>query len=197
MSILERLSLVVFALLVGGPLLHYYWSQPENQAPKPEPQASQIESIAHRRVEFVDLVQRMPVCVMKDDLEMRKAIRAARISVDSFVDMLNSPAGDQHGFNVRARITEKKSCRGEVHVWLDPPVRLEGEFFMGTVGCSTGISGADCGDLLAVPKYQITDWMFIENGKLVGGFTYRVARSRLSAKARCQLDREAGFCVGK
>ena len=40
---------------------------------------------------------------------------------------------------------------------------------------------------------DITDWMYIEDGRLIGGYTTRLLRERMSPEERKQLDASAPY----
>jgi uncharacterized protein YegJ (DUF2314 family) len=44
------------------------------------------------------------------------------------------------------------------------------------------------GDKIKVRKDTISDWMYVENNRLVGGYTVRILRNRLSLVQRKALD---------
>lgn len=49
------------------------------------------------------------------------------------------------------------------------------------------------GQELAFEEEDVFDWVVNQNGCMHGGFTMRVARSRLSAEAQRDFDRQAGI----
>jgi len=51
------------------------------------------------------------------------------------------------------------------------------------------------GDSVVVLKDEITDWMYLDNNVLKGGYTIREIRNRLSKEEQLQLDKELGFKI--
>ncbi|MFN8443120.1 MAG: DUF2314 domain-containing protein [Caldilineaceae bacterium] len=51
------------------------------------------------------------------------------------------------------------------------------------------------GDEVTVPISSITDWMIIEDGKLIGGYTIRVLRNRMSETEREAFDKDLDFII--
>ena len=51
------------------------------------------------------------------------------------------------------------------------------------------------GDTIRVPQSALSDWLVIDDGRLVGGFSIRVLRDRLPAKDRAEFERSAGFRI--
>jgi uncharacterized protein YegJ (DUF2314 family) len=46
------------------------------------------------------------------------------------------------------------------------------------------------------PK-EISDWLYIDNGKLVGGYTVRAHYNELSPQQKQEFDRDADFKIGQ
>jgi uncharacterized protein YegJ (DUF2314 family) len=121
------------------------------------------------------------------DEQMRKAVREARRTVGIFIAALKNPAKGQHDFEV------KKPCLkdGEVeHLWLSN-VEFSGNRFHGIVdNHPKAIKGLKFGDRVSVNPSEISDWAFVDNGKLVGGYTIRVLSQNLSPKRRKEFENE-------
>ena len=50
---------------------------------------------------------------------------------------------------------------------------------------------------MAVNPDEISDWSFVDNGHLVGGYTVRVIYAELSPQEKQDFEKEAGFHVGQ
>ncbi|MEM6798359.1 MAG: DUF2314 domain-containing protein [Planctomycetota bacterium] len=108
--------------------------------------------------------------VADDDPIMVKAIDDARATVDQFIAALKSPKPAQNGLSVKALVEEGET--GE-HMWLTSLSYADG-VFTGTINnAPAALTSIKFGDQFTVPKDEISDWMFIEGGKLVGGYTIR------------------------
>ena len=53
------------------------------------------------------------------------------------------------------------------------------------------------GQLVSVNPNEISDWLYIDNGKLVGGYSVRVLYSELSPQDKQEFDRAADFKIEK
>ena len=51
------------------------------------------------------------------------------------------------------------------------------------------------GDSLEIQRDKVSDWMYIKNGKLVGGYTIKVLYNKMSKKEREQFKNEVGFDI--
>ena len=103
-----------------------------------------------------------------NELEMEAAIARARREVDSFVSELTNPTGTNHA--VKAPIED----RGETgHFWLSNVSFKNGEF-TGTIDNEPGMVGnVKLGQSWTIKKSDISDWMFMRDGKMHGNYTMR------------------------
>ena len=122
------------------------------------------------------------------DAQMRQAVREARRSVRVFIAALKNPSKGQHDFEVKKPFMKD----GEVeHIWL-ADVEFKGNRFHGLVDNHPHkIKGLKFGDRVSVNPDEISDWVFVENGKLVGGYTIRVLSGNLSPEERKNFENEA------
>lgn len=126
----------------------------------------------------------------EDDPRMTAAIEKARETVDEFITALDSPTPTQSGFSVKIEITEGEN--GE-HMWL-VPVRFENGQFHGTLNNEPDIvKSVKFGDEVSAAKDEISDWMFVEDNVLKGGYTLRVVRDGLSDEERAAFDASMPF----
>lgn len=51
------------------------------------------------------------------------------------------------------------------------------------------------GQIVSVEPKEISDWLYIDHGKLVGGYTVRVHYNELSPEQKKKFDREADFKI--
>lgn len=129
--------------------------------------------------ERTDIVQ-----VADDDPVMTKAIADARASVSDFIAVLESPQPGRQGMAVKVKFEE-----GDVseHIWLSQVTHADG-VFTGTIdNVPEGISSVAYGDRHEVPAEEVTDWMYLENGKLKGGYTIRALIELTPPDQRPQL----------
>ena len=58
---------------------------------------------------------------------------------------------------------------------------------------AVGLQCHSPGERVTIATGAIADWMFVENEKLVGGFSLRAIRDRLSGEARKQFENSMWF----
>ena len=78
-------------------------------------------------------------------------------------------------------------------MWL-APVRYDGKSFHGSVSnVPRTVKNVREGQPAVVLATEIGDWMYLEDGKVVGGHTLRVLRETLTPRERAQFDQEVKF----
>ncbi len=103
-----------------------------------------------------------------DEQEMDAAIARARSEVDSFIAELSNRTGTNHG--VKAPIEDGGETE---HFWLTDVSFRNGEF-KGTINNDPGIVGnVQFGQEWTIGKKEISDWMFMREGKMHGNYTMR------------------------
>ncbi len=136
------------------------------------------------------------ISVEGDDPEMTAAIAQAQATLDQFIADLQAPKQGQTYFSIKARfaVPGGQPVTYE-HMWLYN-VSYGSSEFTGQLG-NEPVHRTDLvlDQTLTVPRADVTDWMIIQDGVLVGGYSVRLLRSRLSAAEREQFDREAGFII--
>jgi uncharacterized protein YegJ (DUF2314 family) len=127
------------------------------------------------------------------DAEMKQAVRQARKTVGTFITALQHPTGRQHDFEVK-----KPFIQGDKkeHIWL-ANVTYSGNRFHGYVdNTPREIKGLKFGQRVSVNPDEISDWAFIENGNLVGGYTIRVLSNGADPALQAKAEREGNFRIG-
>lgn len=136
---------------------------------------------------------RAPVTyVADDDPKMLAAMKKAQESTDEFIAALNSPSANQKMFSVKMPVTDGETTE---HMWV-MPVRFEGGSFSGKINNQPDkIKGVKLGQTVQVAKDEISDWMYVEGRKLVGGFTLRVLRDQMPESERADFDKSVPFVI--
>lgn len=130
--------------------------------------------------------------VADDDTRMNAAIDKAHSTVDAFIAALKMPKPSQSAFAVKMPFTDGGKIE---HIWLSP-VTYDGSNFHGTVSNEPeDITTVKLGQEVSVSLSNISDWMYIEDDKLVGGETLRVLRDTLSPAERAEFDKSVPFVV--
>jgi uncharacterized protein YegJ (DUF2314 family) len=132
--------------------------------------------------------------VPNDHAAMHHAVIEARKTVGRFIIALKHPATGQQDFEVKKPFIQGNQVE---HIWLSD-VRFVGNRFQGQVDNQPRkIRGLKLGQLVSVNPNEISDWLYVDNGKLVGGYTVRAHYDELSPQQKQEFDRKADFKIGK
>ncbi len=103
-----------------------------------------------------------------DEAEMDGAIARARNEVDAFIAELSMPTGTDHA--VKAPIHDSGETE---HFWLSDITFKNGEF-SGTINNDPGlVSNVKLGQKWTLKKTEISDWLYMKDGKMHGNYTLR------------------------
>lgn len=115
------------------------------------------------------------VMVDADDAEMRAAEQVARDNLDEFIGALKNPAPGQESFAVKVKFVDGDDVE---FMWLNE-LRIEKGNFVGVVNNDPQlVANVAIGDQRTVTPEEVTDWLFIDNGKMRGGYTVDVLMRR-------------------
>ena len=132
--------------------------------------------------------------VKNNHAQMHRAVIQARKTVATFITALQHPLAGQQDFEVKKAFRHGNEVE---HLWLSD-VRFSGNRFHGRVdNVPQKIQGVKVGDLVSVNPDEISDWAFVDNGKLVGGYTIRAYYNELSPEQKKQFDQAADFRIEK
>jgi uncharacterized protein YegJ (DUF2314 family) len=105
--------------------------------------------------------------VPSSDAEMAGAIAKARATLPTFWASYEAPKPSETGHSLKVRFPAGRN-RGE-HIWMMDVKRLPDGGFSGRFGnAPRDLPGKREGDLAEFRDADITDWMFMRNGKIVG-----------------------------
>lgn len=132
-----------------------------------------------------------PVSAFSDaDPAMNAAIKEARKTLPDFIVALEENAPLREMFGVKTKVQDQF---GGAHVWI-VNVTFENDMFTGTlVNTPRFVRSVAVGQTLQVSRHKISDWSYVENGKLVGGYTMRVMLAELSEDERRELEEKCGY----
>jgi uncharacterized protein YegJ (DUF2314 family) len=128
---------------------------------------------------------------------MNAAIEKAQATLDQFLTALASPKPSQTYFSVKARFPYPNGSGGTSyeHIWLDNVSYTDGQF-SGLIGNEpVEVTSLHLAQKVTVPKADITDWFIIDNNHMLGGYTVRVLRDRMTNDERQKFDQEWGVVI--
>jgi uncharacterized protein YegJ (DUF2314 family) len=115
------------------------------------------------------------------DAELESAIRQARDSLDTFITKLATPHPDRTFVAVKVRFYPPSESPQDI--WVDNVTYNDG-IFRGNIGDDIPSLKLEAGEKIKLDEKDIVDWMMVEDGTLVGGYTIRLAVQRMSPEER-------------
>jgi uncharacterized protein YegJ (DUF2314 family) len=129
--------------------------------------------------------------VRADDRDMAAAINAARQSVGQFIDAFAHPKPSQRAFLIKIAFSKGSAVE---HLWI-ADLDFHGQTPTGTVADTPATVNLKFMERVQIDISKLSDWMYVDNNKLVGGFTTRLLRKRMSPSDRKEMDAKCGFTI--
>jgi uncharacterized protein YegJ (DUF2314 family) len=125
------------------------------------------------------------ISVDGEDAEMLAAISQAKESIESFLQAFFNPKPNQESFLLKVAFEHQT---GREHIWL-ADLDLNSTPPTGVVANETEIKGLEFMSRTEFSMGNITDWMYLEDGFLMGGFTTRLLQAREAKTQKKGLKR--------
>jgi uncharacterized protein YegJ (DUF2314 family) len=135
---------------------------------------------------------RLPRADDPADAEVAAAMAEAQETLDDFLGALESCSPSQSHFSLRVWLVSE-DAEGDVETarelaWLDD-VRWDGVRFRGRLNREPAlVKGYARGDEVRVMRGAVADWLYIDSGRAVGGWTIRLLRKRMTPGQRAKFD---------
>lgn len=131
--------------------------------------------------------------VADDNEQMNRAIILAKQTVGEFDHALLSQDTALKSLAMKMRFETPEG--GGEHIWLNQITKRDKKYYGVIANVPALTTKVKLGDSVEIPKDKISDWMYVQNGKLKGGYTIRALRDQLSASEQKAFDAENGFDV--
>lgn len=130
--------------------------------------------------------------VTDQDRAIEQAVMRARKSMGFFVAALKAKKPADKGFEVKKAYVDGDKVE---HLWVGE-LTFDGKNFQGKINNRPhDVRTVKLGQKVTVAPREVGDWMFIKDGKLIGGYTTRVLYSRLSPAEKAEFNKEADFKI--
>ncbi|MBL9149475.1 MAG: DUF2314 domain-containing protein [Phycisphaerae bacterium] len=137
--------------------------------------------------------KRKIVNVDAEDKAMNAAIAEAKRTLPTFLRAWERPKPNQESFLLKVEFFGDDDEATPEHIWI-ADLAYEGDDLVGTVANEPQTPGLSYLQRVTIEDLEcVTDWMYIENGRLVGGFTTRAIRNRLSPKERAAFEKAVPY----
>ena len=132
------------------------------------------------------------VHVADNDKAMEHAVEHAQRSLGFFMAALHANKPGDTTFEIKKGFVDGDKCE---HLWINR-VTYDGKIFHGRINNRPlEVNNVHLGQRVTVTPREVSDWMFLKNGKLMVGYTTRVLYARLSPEDKALFDKEADFKI--
>ena len=123
------------------------------------------------------------------DEQTEAAIHEAKASFEKFIEAFCHPTEQQKNFLVKVVFDEGEHRE---HIWL-ADLDFGDKKPSGVVANEPNLPSLKFMQRVEFEPSYISDWMYIEDGYLVGGYTTRVIRDRMTPDERMRHDAQAPY----
>lgn len=132
--------------------------------------------------------------VGQDDIEMNEAIQQSRNTFTDFRMAFSALDTFNTEFGVKIPIHAETEVENE-HMWLSDIHLRENEFYGVISNFPEFTSKVKLGDTIKIDSTLISDWMYLRNGKLKGGFSIHLLYKRMTRQEQKEFDSICTFRV--
>jgi uncharacterized protein YegJ (DUF2314 family) len=130
--------------------------------------------------------------VSDDDKQMDRAVENAQRTLGFFMAALHAKHNGDTVFEIKKGFIDGDKVE---HLWIKR-VTYDGKNFHGEIdNRPQDVNNVHLGQRVTVAPEVVTDWMFLKDGKLIGGYTTRVLYARLSPEDKAEFDKQAEFKI--
>ena len=126
------------------------------------------------------------------DAEMNTEIEKAKQTLPQFYKALESKNRNYDGFGIKMTFPYDK---GNEHIWVNSLFKKKNEYFGIIDNLPEFTSEVKQGDTVKIESDRISDWMYLKNSELEGGYTIKLLRLRMTIKERANFDKVSGMII--
>lgn len=131
--------------------------------------------------------------VTQEDIAMNLAIDKAKKTIDVFDKVFVSKNSSCTDFAIKKKYLTPDG--GGEHMWIAAITLFNGGYKGIINNDAEATTEVKYGDTVIVRKEEITDWMYLDNNVLKGGYTIRALRDRMNKEEKIKMDKEMGFRI--
>jgi uncharacterized protein YegJ (DUF2314 family) len=131
------------------------------------------------------------IAMLPHDPEMLAAIQQVRASMGTFLNAFAAPTAKQSSFLVKVAFLKDDIVE---HIWL-ANLEFNGAKPTGTIAHPPRRKDLKLEQRVEIDLNYLSDWMYVEDGKLVGGFTTRLLRKRMTPEERTRANAESSYRI--
>lgn len=108
------------------------------------------------------------VIIDNDDKEMATAFKKAKNSIGYFLSHYKNPADNEEHFAVKYKVVDGDNSE---YFWLTNIMVKDGKFTGTLNNVPNNVKNVKMGQKIHFVEKEITDWLFLRDGKMFGNFT--------------------------
>jgi len=128
------------------------------------------------------------------DVEMEAAFSDARNTLYIFIEQIGTPHPARTFVAVKTRFFPLDNSPQDI--WVDT-VTYSGGLFHGSMGDDIPSLRLYLGDEVDVKPEDVLDWMIVEDGKLIGGYTIKLAYERMTPEEKQNFLKTLDYSLGE
>jgi uncharacterized protein YegJ (DUF2314 family) len=130
--------------------------------------------------------------ISDNDKQMDRAVENAQRTLGFFMAALKAKKDGDTVFEIKKGFIDGDKVE---HLWITR-VTYDGKNFHGQIdNRPEEVNNVHMGQRVTVAPQEVSDWMFLKDGKLIGGYTTRVLYARLSPEDKAEFDKHAEFKI--
>ncbi len=132
--------------------------------------------------------------VSSPDADMNAAMQQAQKSLPSFIKALQAPSATQSEFALKARFPYGGGKDAE-YMWVNGLTYANGKFQGVLDSTPQHATNYHAGQPVTVETPDVADWVIIDAGKLLGGYTIIALRNRMTPGDKLAFDSQFQFSI--
>lgn len=124
-----------------------------------------------------------------EDEGMNAAIKTARKNFNVFLDVFEDKKNPQYYYSIKVAFEANIEIE---HIWLTDITKKKSKLFGKVGNVPEYVKNIELNQSIEINSKWISDWFYIKNGKLIGGYTIRVLRDRMTPSQRRDFDLQFG-----
>lgn len=130
--------------------------------------------------------------VTEVDAEMNEAIKEAKKNLPKFYKDLESENPKYNSFGIKMTFPHEN---GDEHIWINSLFKKNNDYFGIVDNLPEFTRDVKRGDTVQIITNRVSDWMYLENSELKGGYTIRLLRNRMTNDEKIEFDKTSGMVI--
>lgn len=140
---------------------------------------------------FMDKTKRDEgIRVPQGDADMAAAFRKAKATLKDFLEIVRSERPSVASYSVKIALREGNVAE---YVWISPFIERNGNFIGIVNSTIRAVRNVKAGQKITFHESEIVDWLYRENGKMIGNFTVCALLKRESPEQSAAFRKEHGL----